>query len=92
MQPVACATKRYRAPVVRESVEVSLSDFSDDEIAEYMRQNNISIAGSPCDSGGDLWIAEADLNRIYTLSICGQVEPARELALALIGESIGRQL
>jgi hypothetical protein len=39
-----------------------------------------------------LYISAKDLGRIKTLALCGQVKPAREFALQLISEAIGRTL
>jgi len=87
---------RYRVPTTRESVVVSLSDFSDEEIAEYLQHQGYSVSGVPSNGGpvasGHLLIESADLDRLWTLGLCGQEAAAREWLVALVSQHIGRDL
>lgn len=74
--------RRYRVPTQTHSVEVSLDEFSDDEIREYMKQKG----------GVAIEFAPGDLAHIETLALCGQRDAARELALNIVSELIGRPL
>lgn len=90
---------RYRVPSVSVDADVSLDEFGDSEIAKYLRHRGYEVAGAGEDGGGTsdcssegLYLSPSDLNRIETLALCGQKEPARQLALAIISEAIGREL
>lgn len=93
--------RRYYPPSV--SASTSLDEFSVDEMLEYIANRGTAeqkdrIGADPADSseGGcssdGLYIVSADLQRMETLSLCGQGDVARAMALALIGEKIGRAL
>ena len=88
---------RYRTPCVSVDAAVSLDEFEDDAIAGYLRHRGYFVNGSNNDSsdGGTddvLIISAADLNRIATLSLCGQNESAREWLIDLVSNHIERQL
>ena len=102
-QQFAASAPRYYTPSHTESVSISLSEFTVDEMLEYIAnkgtpQEKARIGADPADSseGGcstdGLYIGSADLQRMETLSLCGQGDVARAMALALIGEKIGRVL
>ena len=89
------ARTKYRAPVIRESVEVSLDDFSDEEIAEYLRNQGYRVDGDASEVGStedDLFIHRDDLNYLSTLALCGQQDAARAWIVERIGRYIGRPL
>ena len=88
---------RYRTPRVNVDATVDLDEFEDDEIASYLRHRGYVVNGSnndSSDSGADdvLIISEADLNRIATLSLCGQNESAREWLIDIVSNHIERRL
>ena len=94
-EPTAPATKpRYYAPTVRTDVDVSLSEFNDDEIIEYCRQKNITIGVAPSqvDYGSGICLEPSELARIETLTICGQRQEARDFLCRIVGDQIGRAL
>lgn len=75
--------RRYRVPTATACAEVSLDEFSIEDIREYLRERETGCAG----------IDQPDeLAHIETLVVCGQREAAREEALRLVGEAIGRKL
>lgn len=87
----------YVTPTVRESVTVYLSDFSDEDIAEYMRHQGYTVNGldgRPDHTGADgaLFLSEEELNRLWTLALCGQQQAARDWLCDRVGEHIGRPL
>ena len=71
------------------SVHIDLDEFSDEEIAKHLRESGYTVTKHTSD---DCLIGEADLNHIETLALCGQQEAAREIALRIVGEAIGRPL
>lgn len=83
-------TKRpYRVPTTYAHVDVSLSEFSREEIEGYLAHLKNEEKPNPEDA---LVISVEDLDRITTLVLCGQREVAREWVCGLISERIGRQL
>jgi len=96
------STTRYRTPEISRYVEVSLDDFGDDEIAEYLRHRGYAVAGSgkpaedeaggPVPGEGPVLIDEDDLSRIDTLAVCGQLDSARDHVLTIVERHIGRSL
>lgn len=93
------ATKpRYRVPSVSVDADVSLDEFDNSDIIKYLRHQGYEVGGADavgnnadCASEG-LYLSPDDLGRIETLALCGQKEPARQLALEIISEAIGREL
>lgn len=87
---------RYRTPTHTESVTVSLNDFSDEQIAEYLQHQGYAVSGFPSNGGpiasGHLLIESADLDRLWTLGLCGQEAAAREWLVDLVSQHIGRDL
>lgn len=87
---------RYRTPSVSAEVDVDLSEFDMDEIADYLRHHGYTVSGGNClvaaADGEEGFISIDDLNHIYTLSVAGQFDAARQEALQLIGKAIGRPL
>jgi hypothetical protein len=90
---------RYCVPSVTPFVEsVSLSDFDIDEIREYLRHKGDMVAGTSADdahdgaTAGGMFIDPADLDRIETLALCGQLDSARRFVLDMVSEQIGRPL
>jgi hypothetical protein len=90
-----------RIPTCRVTVEadatVSLDEFEDSEIAEYLRQRGYFVSGSRTifnDQEGDSpnILDPDELDHIETLLVCGQMDAAKSEALALIGSAIGRTL
>jgi len=89
--------KRYRVPVATVDAEVSLDEFDDGEIADYLRQRGYyvsSTSGAPHDQDPDPEnvLNPDDLNHIETLALCGQIDAARYEALSLVSNAIGRPL
>lgn len=88
----------YRSPSVTVDASVSLDEFDDADIREYLRHKGYNALApgdvSTGSTGGDdcLLIDSEDLAKISTLHLCGQIEPARRLALDIIGSAIGRTL
>lgn len=75
--------RKYRAPVHYAEVEVSLSDFNDDDILEYVRVNGLSDEfGAGSDS--------EEIARIDTLLLCGQRDAAREAVERMLSRTLGR--
>ncbi len=87
---------RYRVPRHTEYVEVSLDNFDNSAIAEYLRHEGYAVSGESTQGGdgdtGALVILEEELDRICTLLLCGQRDAAREFAFGLISDEIGRRL
>ena len=87
---------RYRTPSVSAEVDVDLSEFDMDEIADYLRHHGYTVSGGNClvasVDGEEGFISAEDLDHIYTLALCGQREAAQQEALQLIGKAIGRTL
>ncbi|MFN7725178.1 MAG: hypothetical protein ACK5QH_08925 [Rubrivivax sp.] len=82
---MSTATKsRYYAPIRTAEAEVSLEDFSDDEILEYVRQKNLGDA--------DIRQAIGDLNTLDTLLLCGLRQEALELISQHLSEALGRHI
>lgn len=79
---------RYRAPTRSEYVEVSLDDFTDEELREHME--NRGVEASMDDD--DLLIKADELNRLFTLVLCGQSDSARQWVLEVVGKKIGKAL
>ena len=70
------------------SVNVSMRDFSDDELVREMQSRGYECSdGSYSES-----LSKADLARIEHLSGCGQLEAARDETLFMVGRAIGRDL
>jgi hypothetical protein len=81
----------YWVPI--HTVDVSLNEFDIDEIAEFLRHKGHSVDGvGASDINDEVVIDRDDLNRIETLTLCGQRDQAREFALSLISARIGRPL
>ena len=88
---------RYRTPSVCVDVDVGLDEFSLDEIAEYLRQNGYRVSGSnaaPDPETGALGnvLDPDELDRVFTLDLCGQRVAAQQIALQLVGDAIGRPI
>lgn len=89
---------RFRAPTVERYVDVSLDDFSDEEITEYLRHRGYSVDGKPDDAVASadgiqpLTLSVAELNGMNTLALCGQQESARDWLIELVSKHISRQL
>ena len=80
------AKKRYYTPTARVSISVSLDEFSIDDIEEYLSQQG--HIGSAKNQHGGLYVDQQTLDQIFTLDLCGQNTPARDMAPRLI--EIGR--
>jgi hypothetical protein len=85
---------RYRTPSICADVDVSLSEFSMNEIVEYLRHHGYTVSGGdavvePHEEG---FINTDDLNHIFSLSVAGQFDSARQEALRLVSNAIGRPL
>jgi len=80
---------RYYAPTVSVDVDVSLDEFSMDDIHEYLRHKGEQVT---VHTGAGLFIAQDELDRILTLAVCGQLEAARNASLEIISEAIERKL
>lgn len=89
-------SRRY-IPKTRISVDadVSLDEFDDSDIAEYLRGRGYYVSASAKvlhDQDCELALDPDDLYHIETLEVCGQIEAARNEALALVSNAIGRTL
>ena len=86
----------YRVPAVwtdPDDVETSLDEFSTESIIDYLRHlRDADSTFTVSDSGLPLFIDPDDMGHIFTLSVCGQQEQVRALALEVMGEAIGRTL
>lgn len=71
------------------TVQVSLDDFSDEEIAAYLRQQGYQVEGI---GSGVCAINTGALEDVERLALCGQITAAQSEALALVGRAIGRTL
>jgi hypothetical protein len=88
---------RYRVPRHTEYVEISLDEFDNSAIAEYLRHEGYAVSGESTQGGGAddtgaLVILEEEVERISTLLLCGQRDAAREFAFQIISDEIGRRL
>lgn len=67
-----------------------MDDLDDDDLLEEVEKRGLT--GSSASGGEALHLTQEELNDIETLLVCGQREPARALALELVGKAIGRTL
>lgn len=105
----AAERKRYRVPTVTPECEpVRLSDFSFDEIREYLRQNNKEAVddndendhqiilshtiGSQLCESGHIIIDPGSVSHIATLALCGQKSFALAELARIVSDCIGRPL
>ena len=92
----ATSKPRYRTPSVSADVDVSLDEFETDDIVEYLRHNGYTVTGNAVAQDAvpeaNNQIDTADLDHIYTLAVCGQLQFAKEKALQVVGTAIGRPL
>lgn len=79
------SAKRYSTPSITVDVDVDLDQFELEDLADYLRHNGYQVSK-------DASLPAGDLDHIYTLAVAGQMEFAKQEALKLVGESIGRQL
>lgn len=89
------AKPAYRVPRVcrYQEVEVRLDDFETDDILEYLKHNGTGVGDADCSGGaGVCTFTEAELDRIFTLVLCGQRESALEFILGVIGSAVGRPI
>lgn len=78
-------------PYVR--LHIDFDEFDNDELADHLRAAGYTVQapGIPTYSDyGDVDISE--LGHIDTLATCGQRDAAREAALRIVSEAIGRPL
>ena len=84
-------------------IYVDFDEFDDDELADHLRSNGYTVTAprrrtSSVDAPGIPTFAAfgeidtSELGHIDTLAICGQRDEAREVALRIVGEAIGRPL
>ena len=97
MSPEQTTKLRYRVPRVTVDADVSLDEFSDSEIADYLRHLGYYVSSgsaAPHDQDGDPEnvLDPNELEHIAHLHLCGQADAARFEALALVGNAIGRTL
>lgn len=86
-------------------IHVDFDEFDDDELADHLRAAGYTVHAPRKRSGslieahgstptyaayGDVDLSE--LGHIDTLATCGQRDAAREVALRIVGEAIGRPL
>jgi hypothetical protein len=94
---MAQQTPRYRAPSVCVDVDVDLSEFDLEEIAEYLRHNGYKVSATgathnPATGTTDNVLDPDELDRVFTLDLCGQRVAAQQIALQLVGDAIGRPI
>lgn len=90
-------TRRTPVRTVSVDADVSLDEFDDSDIAEYLRGRGYfvsAIAAVFHDQDGESpnILDPDELNHIDHLAICGQIGPAKQEAIALIEKAIGRTL
>ena len=86
---------RYRTPFVTVDAEVSLSEFSMEEIVGYLRNHGYTVTGGKSthfEDGPGEEIMPYDLDYVYTLAVAGQSDAAKHEALRLVGNAIWRPL
>jgi hypothetical protein len=84
------ATKqRYCTPTATAYAEVSLSEFSREEIEGYLA--HLNGEGAP-NQDDEFTFSGAEISRISTLVLCGQSAAAREYVCEQISKHIGRKL
>jgi hypothetical protein len=86
---------RYWTPCVTVDAEVSLSEFDMEKIVGYLRHHGYTVTGGKSvhvEDGFDEEITPADLDYVFTLAVAGQPDAAKQEALRLIGNAIGRPL
>ena len=85
---------KYHAPTHTEYVTISLDDFDDDDIVEYLRHRGFSVHGTAVGSSPfeDENITGTELDHIFTLALCGQRTQAQYEALQLISRVVGRPI
>lgn len=71
-------------------IHVDFDEFEDEDLAEHLRECGYTVTKIAGDSA--CVIDEDRLMHISTLALCGQQEAAREIALRIVGEAIGRPL
>lgn len=71
------------------SVRVDLDQFDDDDIHDEFTTRGLSVKAG---GGDEPAFTQDDLDEIEHLAVCGLTEPARALALELVGKAIGRAL
>ena len=86
---------RYRTPSVCVDVDVGLNEFSLEEIADYLRHNGYKVSAtsaSVTEDGSSNVLDPDELDRVFTLDLCGQRVAAQQIALQLVGDAIGRPI
>lgn len=91
------AKKPYRTPMHYATAIVSLDEFGDTDIANYLRHRGYYVSATSAaphdeDADPENVLDPADLDHVEHLVICGQTNAAREEALALVSKAIGRPL
>jgi hypothetical protein len=76
------------------TLSVDLSEIDDFDFRQEMNRRGLDAPMYPEPEAEEIAnvLEQEDLDEIETLAICGQIEPARALALKLVGELIGRTL
>ncbi len=90
-------TPRYRTPVAYVEVDVSLDEFDLSDVAEYLRHHGYKVSATASapdfETGATGNVLDPDeLDRVFTLDLCGQREAAQQIALQLVSEAIGRPI
>ncbi|MFA7291872.1 MAG: hypothetical protein WC023_06445 [Rhodocyclaceae bacterium] len=88
---IAKTASRYRAPTAYASAEVSLDEFSIEQIETHLAH----LRGSdrtPGDVEGGFEFTGDEMNRINTLVLCGQGDVALDYVRREISRHIGRKL
>lgn len=83
---------RYRSPSASVCVDVSLDEFSSEDLkTELVHRGEESASGGG--ASGGMFITEEQFSRIATLLICGQRQSAIDyINEEIIFEAIGRRL
>jgi len=75
-------------------IHVDFDEFDEEDLADHLRSNGYTVTKDPRHARTDdsCLIDENELNHISTLSLCGQRSEAREVAIRIVSEAIGRPL
>lgn len=85
------ARAHYRIPTATAHAQVSLDEFSREQIEGYLAHLDGKVREAKR-VDRNLVIDEEEISHIATLVLCGQKQAARDLVAQIVGEHIGRSL